>query len=131
VLGTGSERDEWPAGNEFGPLANLCGLTTLRQAAGVIRGAEFVVAIDNGLAHIAAALEVPVFVLFGATGEAAHRPWGKSVHVITSGCPCRPCEGDSRWSQCRDWRCMNDISAEAVWRAIVAANVTQRNGGEL
>jgi len=119
VLGTCADRARWPDRAD-GPVRNLCGLTTLRRAAGVIAGAECVIAIDNGLAHIAAALAVPLFVLFGPTREACTRPWGTRVTVLAADLHCRPCQATTRWEACRDWQCMWQLDADQVWDAVRA-----------
>jgi ADP-heptose:LPS heptosyltransferase len=49
-----------------------------------------VVAADNGIAHVAAAVGTPVVVLFGLTDPRRCRPWGEHVTVVRpSDCP--PC----------------------------------------
>lgn len=113
ALGAQQGAFECPA-STWGPLVSLCGRTTLRQAAGVIAGAELVLAIDNGLAHIAAALGVPTLVLFGATSEVKNRPWGPDVTVLTADTDCRPCQMTARWNTCRHWRCMSALGSNTV-----------------
>jgi hypothetical protein len=77
VLGARAERNAWPDSTiEGGALLNLCGRTLLAEAAGIISRAECVIAVDNGLGHVAAALGRPVIALFGPTAETATRPWG-------------------------------------------------------
>jgi heptosyltransferase-2 len=87
-------------------VVDLTGRTTLAEAAELIAGARAVIAIDNGLAHVAAALGVPTVVLFGATSETKNRPLGPRVRLMTRPLPCRPCQMTPRWDACRRWRCM-------------------------
>jgi ADP-heptose:LPS heptosyltransferase len=114
-LGTARERLPWMRGPG---RVDLTGRTTLRQAAGVIAGARCVIAIDCGLAHVAAALGVPTIAMFGATSEVKNRPLGPRVRVITRDCACRPCQMTNQWDACVQWRCMafepSEIAAAAV-----------------
>jgi len=93
------------------------GALPIRTVAGVLRGAKFVVAVDNGLAHIAAALGVRTVVLFGATSDVKNRPLGRDVRVVCAPVDCRPCQMTDRWHACKHWRCMEEITPEMVWEA--------------
>ena len=94
------------------------GAMQLRQVAGLLRGANGVVAIDNGIAHVAAALNVPTFVLFGGTSEVKNRPLGRRVRILTAGVRCRPCQLTKRWDDCADWRCMSELEPAKVLSAL-------------
>jgi ADP-heptose:LPS heptosyltransferase len=103
-LGTASESRPWM---DRGPhRIDLTGRTLLRQAAGWIAHSRGFVGIDNGLAHVAAALGVPTVALFGATSETKNRPLGPRVRVLTRDLDCRPCQMTPRWHECAEWRCM-------------------------
>ena len=95
---------------------DLCGKTSLREAAGIIARSRGFVGIDTGLAHIAAAVGAPTLVLFGATSEIKNRPLGPRVRVITLDLDCRPCQMAPRWDECTEWRCMG-FSPEKVAEA--------------
>ena len=86
---------------------DLCGKTSLREAAGIIARSRGFVGIDTGLTHIAAAVGAPTVVLFGATSEIKNRPLGPRVRVLTRDLPCRPCQMTPRWDSCVNWRCMD------------------------
>ena len=105
------------------PLGHdLCGHTTLAEATSIIAGAKAIVAIDNGLAHVAAALGVPTVVMFGATSETKNRPLGPSVRVLTRDLNCRPCQMTPRWELCGaglGWTCM-DFEHDDVVSAVTA-----------
>ena len=50
--------------------------------------------MDSGAAHIAAAVNIPVIVIFGPTNDFLYKPIGKNVkviHLADSAVPCRPC----------------------------------------
>lgn len=90
----------------------------IRRVAGILARARGVIACDNGLAHIAAALDAPTIALFGATSEIKNRPLGAHVRIIAAPLDCRPCQMTDRWHACADWQCMADITPEAVLEAI-------------
>ena len=64
---------------------------TLTAAAGLIRGAARVTAVDTGLGHLAAALGVPVVTLYGPTSPALVGTVGPRAVHVTSDLPCAPC----------------------------------------
>ena len=101
---------------------DLRGQLTLRQAAGVLKRADRVIAIDNGLAHMAAALGAPTTVLFGFTSPIKNRPIGPNVTVLTAGLPCRPCQMTAREQTCEEAVCMERIGAADVLEALTAAS---------
>jgi heptosyltransferase-2 len=61
---------------------NLCGDTTLPQAAAWLRSARGAVGNDSGLAHLAAATGTPTLALFGDTDPDTFRPFGPKVAVL-------------------------------------------------
>ncbi len=100
VVCLGSEGEYAGAG-----AINLTGRTSLGQAATWIAHARAVVAVDNGLAHGAAALGVPTVVLFGATSVVKNRPLGPRLRVMTLPLACRPCQMTPAGAACSVWRC--------------------------
>ncbi len=100
----------WPAG-----VLDLQGKLNLKETAGLIKQAALFVGNDSGPAHIAAALAVPTYVLFGASNISKNRPLGKNVHVLTKELPCSPCQYTERWKKCTDWQCMAKMSADWVF----------------
>lgn len=113
-LGVGSESSGWM--DELGE--NYCGKLTLPESIDWIAGSKGMVAIDNGLAHISAALNKNTNVIFGPTLEVKNKPLGDKVKVITSNITCSPCQLTSRWNACQEWECM-DIEPEKVFERLV------------
>lgn len=67
------------------PRMSLTGLARiLGQASGVV-------AVDTGLAHLAAALDVPAVVLYGPTDPALAGTYGRHQHHLYSTLDCAPC----------------------------------------
>ncbi|WOB06147.1 lipopolysaccharide heptosyltransferase II [Piscinibacter gummiphilus] len=72
------------------PSISLAGQLTLGELAALIAGAQVTVCNNSGPAHIAAALETPVVVLYALTNP-QHTPWRARAHVLNHDVPCRDC----------------------------------------
>jgi heptosyltransferase-1 len=64
---------------------------SLTQIAAHIAGARAVVAVDTGLAHLAAALDVPGITLYGATEPGLTGTEGRNQRHLQADFPCAPC----------------------------------------
>ncbi|MDA8156028.1 MAG: lipopolysaccharide heptosyltransferase II [Actinomycetota bacterium] len=110
VIGAASDRvlaDE-VVSHSGGKSVSLAGETDLRQLVEVMRRARFVLTNDSGPMHIAAALGVPVFALFGPTDPAVVGPYdnGRAENfVFKRHFACSPC----RKRVCPGMRCMSAI----------------------
>ena len=95
---------------------NLCGRTSLGEAAGVISLCHFFITNDSGLMHISAALGIPTVAIFGSTDPVATGPRGPRATIIKHDIECAPCLK----SECpTDRRCMMSIQPEEVWDEMV------------
>lgn len=123
---------------------NLAGETDLGELAALFSLADFVVTVDSGPMHIAAAVKTPVIALFGPTTSKRTGPYapggaggaggaagaggaegteGVRHTVITKGLECSPCFK----KKCPDPRCMTDIAVTDVIGAI--ERLVQYTGG--
>jgi len=93
-----------------GRAISLTGKTNLRELIAVIRRANFIVSNDSGPMHIAAALGIPVFAIFGPTDPVRTGPYGQGHTVIQENLACVPCFKNT----CDDLKCMKDLSVEKV-----------------
>jgi len=57
------------------PIANLAGVTSIGELVSLLKGARLVVSNDTGPGHIAAALGVPVVLIFGRSNPARVAPY--------------------------------------------------------
>jgi len=64
---------------------------SLPSLASLISRAAAVVAVDTGLAHLAAALDVPVISLYGPTDPSLSGTWGRHQIHLQSSLNCAPC----------------------------------------
>jgi ADP-heptose:LPS heptosyltransferase len=93
-------------------LLNLVGRTRLDELVNVLDRARFVVTCDTGPMHLAVALGVRTFALFGPSDHRRTGPF--RGRVIRAKIDCAPC----RRKTCPDAQCMNSITAEQVFSAI-------------
>ena len=96
---------------------DLCGRTTLKEAAAWLRGAAAVLGNDSGLSHLAAACGAPVLALYGATDPGGSTPWGPcSRGLRKEGLPCAPCFKPI--CAVPGHPCLEGISPVQVWDAL-------------
>lgn len=95
LYGSGSDREVcrqiWRESGSQGHCHDLAGRTSLAQVVDTLSLSSAVVSNDSGLMHIAAALECPLVVIYGATSPGFTPPLSSRATVITSGLDCAPC----------------------------------------
>jgi ADP-heptose:LPS heptosyltransferase len=64
------------------PITDLAGETTLKELVELLRGARLVVSNDTGPGHIAAAMGVPIVMIFGPTNPARIMPYGRPECMV-------------------------------------------------
>lgn len=94
---------------------SLAGRLSLKGLAALIGQARFIVCNDTGPMHIAAALGVPVFAVFGPTNPARTGPFGGIHTTVRGDLECSPCY---RRRICSDWRCMDAVTVDMVMALI-------------
>ena len=105
-------------------IANLVGLTSLKEAVGIIGKAKVAVGPDTGLMHIAAAVGTPVVSLWGATSPYRTGPYGFEELVIQGRADCSPCY----LKRCPIGRvCMRSIDVEEIMAKIELGLLRTRN----
>ncbi len=89
----------------------------------VLASAQAIVAVDTGLGHLAAALDVPTISLYGPTHPALTGALGQSQKHLTVHFPCAPCF--SRECTYRDRKnytvnppCFSTLPPSLVWAAL-------------
>ena len=118
MIGSESERLFF---NKLEPLQNniisLVGKTSFPELVGVIDGGRSVVVTDTGPAHIAAAVDTPVYALIGPTNFKRTGPYQTKTNKITilnSNQDCSPCYHSEKMRTCQDNKCMSEICAGEV-----------------
>lgn len=83
---------------------NLSGKTSLKQLGSLINESRLFFGLDSVPMHIAAALQKPLVVLFGPSGDLEWGPWQTQARVLVKNVSCRPCGmdgcGGSKRSEC-------------------------------
>lgn len=119
VVGTAEDLRRADGTNiEFAPHARLfVDRLSLRETAGLLASCGAVVANDSGLAHVAAAVGVPVVMIFGPTPERTLGPLAPNVTVVRAGLACEPCWFGERLRACAGrLDCLREISVARVER---------------
>lgn len=95
-----------------GRIVDLCGRTSIGEAADIMAGAAIAVCNDSGLLHVAAAVGTPVLGIYGPTSPEKYPPLSDRSAVIWQRTPCSPCYRP----QCPygNHACMNTVSPEQV-----------------
>jgi heptosyltransferase-2 len=118
VLGSPGER-EICAFVAQGATHNLCGETSLVQAAAWLRGARAALGNDSGLSHLAAACGTPTLALYGATDPGGSTPWGpRAATLRLDGIPCAPCFKPNCFVPGHP--CLAGLDPDRVWQRLCA-----------
>ena len=97
-----------------GKAISLAGKTSLKELIAVMRKAKFVISNDSGPMHIAAALGIPVYAIFGPTDPLRTGPYGKGHTIISPAIPCAPCFKKT----CEDVKCLEGLSVDKAFETI-------------
>lgn len=113
---------EWVVNSSLrNKVFNFSGKLNLNQSASLLNQSAWVITHDTGLMHIAAALGKPITSIwgntipaFGMTGYLKNEN-SKIVNIEVENLNCRPCSKIG-FKECpkKHFRCMNDISVDAV-----------------
>lgn len=119
VIASGAEADiaQEVVDASKGNAVSIAGRTGLKDLLAVIQNAECFICNDTGPMHMAAALNVLVFAIFGPANPVRTGPYGTIHTVIQKDYPCAPCYARH---PCRKWgfRCMQDLGVNEVFDII-------------
>ncbi len=101
--------------NSNGKAISLAGKTSLKGLIALISKATCFVCNDTGPMHIAAALDIPVYAIFGPANPIRTGPYGTIHTVIQKQLDCIPCYAKQA---CSHFECMKDLSVSEVFRII-------------
>lgn len=100
---------------------NLTGKTSLGELICLYRQANLVIGADTGPLHLAAAVAAtPVIAIVGATPSVRNGPYGQDCWSIELSLNCQPCF--KKVCPLGTHACLQDLTAEYVFEAIVARN---------
>ncbi len=117
VIASAAEADiaEEVVRHSKGKAVSLAGRTSLKELIALISRATYFICNDTGPMHIAAALNIPVFAVFGPANPVRTGPYGNIHTVIQQKMTCAPCYAKK---PCSHFKCMNDLSVDAVLEQI-------------
>jgi len=98
----------------------------LASVAKVLANAKAIVAVDTGLGHLAAALDIPTVSIYGPTNPILTGALGKSQVHLTTTYHCAPClKKECPYTDNSPFKelnapCFTTISPEKVWQAVGA-----------
>ena len=118
IVGSKADKDiaDLIVSRSEGKAVSLAGKTSLKELIAVMRKAKFVICNDSGPMHIAAALGIPVYAIFGPTDPRRTGPYGKGHTIIRAEEPCAPCFKKT----CEDVKCLEGLSVDKVFEIIKA-----------
>lgn len=96
---------------------SLAGEVSLREMAGILSHASVFLCNDSGPMHIAAAMKTPIVAVFGPSKSVETGPFGVEHRVVEKEFPCRRGCDENSCKYGRYNACMDDISADDVFRA--------------
>jgi len=98
---------------------NFAGNVGFLELPALYKESLFMLTNDSGPAHFAAVTDMPTFVIFGPETPALYSSLGKT-YPIYAGLNCSPCvsAANHRNTPCTDNRCLEVISAKAVYETI-------------
>jgi ADP-heptose:LPS heptosyltransferase len=108
------------------PVINLVGKTSLNEAAYLLQESQAYIGLDSGWMHLAAAMNLPTFTIFGASSNffVGYEQFDPLRHrVLYSALDCWPCHamiGNNisrvkRPMDCPDLKCLYDLKPEKVF----------------
>jgi ADP-heptose:LPS heptosyltransferase len=105
------------------PRVHVISDLPLRTVAAIEARCRVLLSGDTGLAHIAAALGVPVVVVAGPTQVRSTCPRGSRIEVVRTEeeLDCMPCFGTPLYGRCAHVRCMVTIAPDRVASAVMLA----------
>jgi ADP-heptose:LPS heptosyltransferase len=132
LTGVASELDDARFIRERVPdarLIELTGKTSLPELIELYTMADVLVTNDSGPAHFAALTDIEVVVFFGPETPILYGPMTPRSTVLYANYACSPCVSafNQRKSPCTNNRCLQEISVDRAYRAVVDA-VGRRHG---
>ncbi|WDP85520.1 MAG: glycosyltransferase family 9 protein [Desulfobacter sp.] len=103
--------------NSKGNALSIAGKTGLKDLLAVIQKAKFFICNDTGPMHMAAALKVPVFAIFGPANPVRTGPYGKIHTVIQKKLDCAPCYAKHPCTA-HGFECMEGLDVDEVFQVI-------------
>ena len=116
VLGGRGETPDGALIAEQSGATDLTGKTGLVDVIDLLAFASVAVSNDSGLMHVAAALDIPLVAIYGATTPDFTPPLTSRAAVVEKALPCRPCF--KRECKFGHTNCLRNIDVERVFQQV-------------
>ena len=103
-------------------LVNLCGKTSITEAAAILKTAKLFIAGDGGLVHLAVSQDVPIITFYGPPDPNVYGPYplNEKIAVMVKNISCRPCYQNFRMNAaCITHACMNELKPQEVFDELI------------
>lgn len=98
---------------------NMAGELNIRESMSLYKEMDLAICVDSGPAHLAAAVGVPTYTIFGPTDPDRWAPFGNNCSAIfDSSLECRPCHYQKT---CNNRECLTELSPSKVINAVQKA----------
>ena len=119
VISVGSQNDykinQDNLDNIQAPSINLCGKTTLRQTAAIIKKCRLAVGSETGNSHIACAVGTPNVIILGGGHFGRFIPYSNLTSIVSLPLSCYGCNWNCKFERAY---CVKDIDPELILEAI-------------
>lgn len=116
----GGNKDREIAASTQKASGNVCtdftGKTDLGDVVDLLSLASIVITNDTGLMHVAAALNLPLIVIYGSSSPTFTPPLTRNAKILTLGLACSPCF--KRVCPLKNFKCMLDLKPDFVLKAL-------------
>ncbi len=120
LIGTGDQKEVLKYAGISKRIINCIDKYSIQESAAIIQKCEFVVGNDTGTIHIASALDIPSYVIFGPGCIEKNKPQNKT-YIISKYLQCSPCDFDRhRANSCQHIDCMK-ITPNEIIETILAS----------
>ena len=100
-------------------VKSLCGKKNLIETIHLMEGSKMILAIDGGMAHLAASLNKVLVTLFGPTNSHNVSPVDTYGLLISNQIECSPCYWSDNYYNCPYGRkCLNEINQDIIIESV-------------
>jgi ADP-heptose:LPS heptosyltransferase len=100
--------------------------TNVPQLFALLKKVDMYIGGDTGVMHLAVFADTPVVAIFGPTDVHVNAPYGSGHAIIRKELPCSPCKK----KDCKDRRCLEEITVEEVFEAVLGMYKRINNAGD-
>lgn len=107
---------------------DFSGEVNLRELSELISRCKIFVSSDTGPLHLASAMNIPIISFFGPNTPLLYGPLGEKNLIFYKNLHCSPCTTNfnEKTTNCKHFKCINDISFEEVKNKIINSNLIKK-----